>query len=176
MRGDQRAFTMLVTRHKAALYRYIRAYVGDADDAYDLLQQTFIAAWRALGRYDKERPLGTWLRAIARNKCRDHVRKARITRVLMIADWGSSAERVADPRPTPEDNSIDEEAVRALGRAVAELPRALKEPLLLTTLEKLSQAEAGRQLGISAKAVETRIYRARRRLAEIIVSSAGDQT
>ena len=172
--GDQQAFGALVTRYKSPLYGYVRRYVGNADDAHDLLQQTFLSAWLAFGGYDARRPLGVWLRAIARNKCRDHGRKSKIMRLLMIPDRGTAASQVADARPNPEERWIDEEGLRAMDRAIAGLPRALKEPFLLTAFEGLSQIKAGHELGISAKAVETRVYRARRRLANTLKSSDGE--
>ncbi|MDB5696211.1 MAG: polymerase sigma-70 factor,ECF subfamily [Sphingomonas bacterium] len=168
VRGDEQAFAQLVTRHKASLYGYIRRFVGNAEDAQDLLQQTFLSAWLAIERFDPERPPGAWLRTIARNKCRDHGRKALGRRLLKFADWGRAAEQVVDTRATPEERWIDDEGLGAVDRAVASLPRALKEPLLLTAFEGLSQAEAAQELGISVKSVETRLYRARRRLADTL--------
>lgn len=173
-RGDAQAFAALVTRHKASLYSYVRRYVGSADDAYDLLQQTFISAWLALDRYDAELPLLAWLRAIARNKCRDHARKTKVMRLLMVVDWPVSAGRVADARAGPDERWIEEEGLRAVDKAIADLPRALKEPLLLTAFEGLTHIEAGRELGITAKAVETRISRARRKLARVMDPRDGD--
>lgn len=166
--GDDQAFAGIVTRHKAALYGYIRRFVGDADDAHDLLQQTFVSAWLAIGRYDPGRSLEAWLRVIARNKCRDHGRKATVMRVLKIAEWGGAVEQVADTRATPEERWIDDEGLGAVDRAISALPPALKDPLLLTVFQGLSQAEAARELGVSVKSVETRIYRARRKLAEML--------
>ena len=166
--GDERAFASLIGRHKAALYRFARRYVGDADDAYDIVQQSFVAVWYALGRYDRGRGFATWLRAIALNKCRDHARRAALRRLPMFSGTGNAAETVADTQPDAEASWIAQQELAALDRAIAKLPRALKEPLLLTTFEGLSQAEAGRELGISAKAVETRVYRARRTLTEAL--------
>lgn len=166
--GDAQAFAALVAQHKASLYNYVRRYVGNADDAYDLLQQTFLSAWLALGRYDAELSLLAWLRAIARNKCRDHARKTKVMRLLMIADWSVPAAYVADVRAGPEEKWIEEEGLRAIDAAIAGLPRALKEPLLLTAFEGMSHIEAGRELGITAKAVETRVARARRKLASAL--------
>lgn len=163
--GDDRAFTMLMTRHKAGLYRFARRYVGDADDAYDIVQQSFVAAWQALSRYDSARRFDTWLRAIALNKCRDHARRATVRRLLLLSASTSAADDPADTRPNAEAVWIAQEGLAALDRAIAKLPRALKEPLLLTAFEGLGHADAGRELGISAKAVETRVYRARRALA-----------
>lgn len=101
--GDARAFASIVSRYKAPLYRFIRRYVGNEDDAYDLLQQTYVAAWSSLSRYDPERPLRTWLHAIAINKCRDHARKLKVR--WLFCGTGSSAEivNVADPQPNAED-------------------------------------------------------------------------
>lgn len=173
-RGNAQAFAALVTRHKAPLYSYVRRYVGSADDAYDLLQQTFLSAWLALGRYDVKLSLVAWLRAIARNKCRDHARKAKVMRLLMIDDWSVPASRVADDRADPEETWIEEEGLRAIDEAIADLPHALKEPLLLTAFEGMSHIEAGRELGITAKAVETRISRARQKLASALNPSDGE--
>jgi len=166
--GDERAFALLMGRHKAALYRFARRYVGDADDAYDVVQQSFVAAWKALERFDPARGFAPWLRAIALNKCRDHARRAAVRRLLMFSRRPSAIEHVADAQPDAEARWMAEQELVALDRAIAGLPRALKEPLLLTVFEGLSQAEAGRELGISAKAVETRVYRARRALTEVI--------
>jgi RNA polymerase sigma-70 factor (ECF subfamily) len=158
--GDARAFSLLVTRRKDGLFRLARRYVGNSDDAYDIVQQSFVAAWRALGRYDPTRRFDTWLRAIALNKCRDHSRRAAVRRLLMLYQG-----EAADPVREAEARWLADQELAALDMAIAKLPRALKEPLLLTAFEELSHAEAGLALGISAKAVETRVYRARRMLA-----------
>ncbi len=158
--GDSRAFAQLVTRRKEELYRFARRYVGNSDDAYDIVQESFVAAWRALGRFDPARRFDTWLRAIALNKCRDHARRAAVRRLLML-----SRDEAVDPVRDEEARWLADQQLVALDGAIATLPRALKEPLLLTAFEGLSQAEAGRALGLSVKAIETRVYRARRALA-----------
>ncbi len=162
--GDTRAFALLMTRHKDGLYRLARRYVGNSDDAFDIVQQSFLAAWQALGRYDPARRFDTWLRAIALNKCRDHGRRVKVRQVLMFSQRVFSQNLVIDPQLDADTRWIADQALDALDRAIAMLPRALKEPLLLTAFEGLTQAEAGQTLGISAKAVETRVYRARRAL------------
>ena len=169
--GDEQAFEALVGRHKVALYRLARRYVGDADDADDIVQASFVSAWGALKRYDPTRGFAAWLRTIALNKCRDHGRRAVVRRLLMIPVPASTVDFIADPQPGAEAELIAQEELAILNRAIVRLPRALKEPLLLTVFAGLNQAEAGRELGISAKAVETRVYRARRALTEAIAKS-----
>ncbi len=159
--GDRRAFELLVSRFKAPLYRFIRRYVGSSDDAYDLLQDTFISAWGALGRYDSGRAFPAWLRTIALNKCRDFGRRR------------SARQAMHDLFARERDNAVAEDGDDAedmrhahLDAAIAALPAKYKEPLLLTALEGLSHQEAAEVLRITSKAVEMRLYRARRLLAE----------
>lgn len=168
--GDERAFARLIARHKDGLYRFIRRYTGNPDDAYDLLQETFAAAWTALKRYDPERPFPTWLRSIALNKCRDWSRRRAVRRWLTRSDPIDSQAglNLADDGPSPEASVVELQRLARLDRAVANLPAGLKEPLILTALEELSQEEAGRILGLTAKAVELRVYRARKALAEAL--------
>ncbi len=174
IKGDRSAFNHIVRRHQEPLYRFIRRYVGDADEAYDLLQETFVSAWQALGRYDPARPAPTWLRRIALNKCRDWGRRRVVRRFFYSAkalDETTAAPDVS-ASANPEDNN--EVALTRLDRAIAALPAQLKEPLLLTAFEGLSQAAAGETLGISAKAVETRVYRARKLLAAALKADGVD--
>src|SRR5258707_6957326 len=70
-------------RHRGWLYQFIRRYVADRDDAYDVLQESFVTTWGALSRYDPERPFEAWLRRIALNKCRDRARRNAVRRTAM---------------------------------------------------------------------------------------------
>ncbi len=169
--GDQRAFGELMGRHKAWVYRFIRRHQPDAEEAYDILQETFTSAWGALRRYDPERPFHVWLRRIALNKCRDRARKAMVRRALFGSiGLGAAAEPpdVADPGPRPDTAAGANEAVQRLEAAIAALPGQLREPLVLTALEGMSQKEAAELLGVNVKVIETRIYRARKQLAGVL--------
>ena len=165
--GDARAFSILMRRHKDAIYRFCRRYVGDADDAYDLTQQTFVSAWSALGRYDPNRAFTIWLRAIALNKCRDHGRRATVRRLIFGArpKTAEALAEVASDVPSVETQAHDIRMLRVLDRALATLPDGLKTPLILTALDGLNTAEAAVVMGLSPKAVEMRLYRARKALS-----------
>ena len=168
---DNQAFAVLVSRYKAPVFAFIRRYVGGHEDAYDLLQQVFIAAWQSLASYDPDRPLGPWLTTIALNKCRDHSRKMKVRRLFQLA-WPVGAVDVPDTAPNAHQAMNADEELMLLDKAIAQLPRALKEPLLLTVFEGLSHAQAGAALGISAKAIEGRARRAREALKHQINSRA----
>ncbi len=163
LQGRQQAFTALMRRHKDKTYRFIRAYVGDAEEAYDLLQETFVAAWSALSGFDTGRPFTTWLKRIALNKCRDWTRRRKVRRFFFGAAKLETSPDIADPTPSPDTHL--ENALERLELAIADLPPSLKEPLLLTAIEGLSHQEAAGLLGLSVKAVETRVYRAKLALA-----------
>jgi RNA polymerase sigma factor CnrH len=167
--GEQRAFSILMARHKHWVWRFVRRYVGDADEAHDVTQDAFVAAMSNLHRYDPARPFEAWLRRIALNKCRDRARREAVRRAFGLSRRGpEETEQVADSAPGADRTLAAGAAMKALDQAIAALPPSLKEPLVLTALEGLSQKEAGDVLGLSAKAVEVRVYRAKRQLAEML--------
>lgn len=163
--GRQAAFAEIMRRYRQPVFRLARAFVGDPDEALDLVQETFVSAHQALGRYDGNRAMKAWLSAIAVNKCRDWARKRAVRRFLSFAGpVDGLAEAVADDRPAVDDAAADRQELDRVRSAISTLPMNLKEPLVLRTIEGLSQAETADVLGISQKAVETRLYRARARL------------
>jgi RNA polymerase sigma-70 factor (ECF subfamily) len=164
--GEQRAFTLLMGRHKHWVYRFVRRYVGDPDEAYDATQDAFVAALSNLHRYDPARPFEAWLRRIALNKCRDRARREAVRRAIGLGRHTAPPETAPDPAAGADHALAAATALAQLEQAIAALPSALKEPLVLTVLEGLSQKDAGAVLGLSAKAVEVRVYRAKRQLAE----------
>ena len=163
--GRQMAFTTLMARHREAVYRLARNHVGGEADALDVTQETFIAAFAALGRYDTARPLRGWLLRIALNKCHDWARRRAVGRLFTFARPLDDALDVADTAPDPERALGSARGVTKIRAAIAALPAPLKEPLILCAIEGLSQDEAAEVLRTSRKAVETRIYRARQKLS-----------
>ncbi len=166
--GDDKAFAVLVGRHKEPIYRLLRRYTGDSDEAYEAAHEAFIAAWRALKRYDPSRSFGAWLRTIAINKARDRGRRMLVRRVIFGSRNLDDAEvlETADPAAGAEYEVLADEQAKRLDRAIGRLPSALKEALILTAFEGLSQQEASQMLGVSVKTIETRVYRARKLLLD----------
>src|SRR5690606_19995564 len=137
------------------------------DDALDVTQECFVSAFAALRRYDASRPFRTWLLTIAVNKCRDWGRKRAVRGFFAFSLPIEEAHGVASEAPDPEAALASAGEVARIGKAVAALPSKLKEPLILCLLDGMSQDEAAGVLGISRKAVETRIYRARQKLSDL---------
>lgn len=164
--GRQSGYSALMAGHRQAVFRFVRSYVGDETEALDVTQDCFIAAFAALRRYDPSRPFRTWIMRIAVNKCHDWGRRRAVRRFFTLARPIEEAASVMDPDPDPEARLASDAGVARIHAAIASLPANLKDPLLLCAMEGLSQDEAAAMLGISRKAVETRIYRARQKLTE----------
>jgi RNA polymerase sigma factor CnrH len=170
LKGEETAFTALMRRHKSWLYLFVRRHASTSEDAYDIVQESFASAWSALKRYDPSRPFDIWLRRIALNKCRDRGRKETVRR-RVFAFLGAPPEvieQAPDPSARQDETAIADETLRKLDEAVRKLPAGLREPLVLTALQGLSQREAADVLGVTPKVIEMRAYRARKQLAAML--------
>ncbi len=165
--GRQAGYSALMRRHREPVFRMVRGHLGDEAAALDVTQESFIAAFQALRRYDPARAFRGWILRIALNKCRDWRRRRGVRRLFTFASPIEDAHAVADAAPDPETALASAHAVATIHVAITDLPDALKEPLLLCAMEGLTQDEAAGILGISRKAVETRLYRARQKLAHL---------
>src|SRR3546814_8906266 len=83
--SDLSAYGELMRRHREPVYRLVRGHIGDADAALDVTQQSFIAAFAALARYDGARPFRVWMARIAINKCHDWTRRRAVRRLFSFA-------------------------------------------------------------------------------------------
>ncbi|CAN5913713.1 sigma-70 family RNA polymerase sigma factor [soil metagenome] len=163
--GRDRAFALIVERNRDSLYRIALASLGNAEDALDAVQDVFVAAFLALKRFDGERPLRPWLAAIALNRCRDLGRRRHVRRLIAFAlPLDARSEAVAQDSPGADVVAADRQDLDRTMAAISRLPAALREPLILHTIEGMSQAEVAGSLRVSEKAVETRLRRARLRL------------
>lgn len=166
--GRQAAYRALMDRHRAAAFRLARHTTGNADAALDVTQQSFIAAFAALARYDQSRSFAQWLARIVINKSHDWARWRKVRQFFAFALPLDEAHEIAESAPDAETQAADREELDRTMSAIGTLPARLKEVLVLRTIEGHSQAEAADVLGISEKAVETRLYRARTKLTEIL--------
>lgn len=166
--GEQQAARQLVERHREAVYRLARSATGDAEEAFDIAQEAFVAAFAALQRYDPARPFRGWIAAITLNKCRDHARRRAVRRFLGTPMPDNAADWIAEDAPSTETIAADRAELVTTARAIAALPASLKDVLILRTIEGFSQEDTAKALGISGKAVETRLYRARQKLGQAV--------
>jgi len=177
-RGDEDAFAALTERHQSSVHRFIYRSVGEEETARDLTQEVFVRAWFALPKLSRKAKLTTWLFQIAVNICRDHAkskatRQARITFSLVQESQDETVEerQLVHPDPAPDRALEQSEMARLLNVEIRRLPNELLEPFLLGAVEGHPHKEIAVMLGLSAKAVEVRVYRARKLLMERIGNS-----
>ncbi|MGO8678484.1 MAG: RNA polymerase sigma factor [Limisphaerales bacterium] len=169
--GQDPALNDLMDRHGPTLFHYLVRSLQNQDDAADLAQETFARVYENRDKFDPRRKFSTWLYAIATNLVRDRFRwRARHPQVSLDAENPQTdvslrdTLRAADIEP---DQALEvRERSAAVRQAVAALPSDLRQPLVLALYEGRSQADIGQILDCSAKAVETRLYRARQKLRE----------
>lgn len=174
-RGDEAALRELMSRHKQTLHNFAYRYTANATDAAEITQEAFIRAWFNAGRFKPRAKVKSWLFSIAANLCRDQSRRNRkrsqdlsLDRHVSKAGGLTEVERVASNDPDAALQTEASEELRNLQLAIELLPHKLKTPFVLCVLEDHTHEEAAAILKTSTKAVETRIYRARKSLRETL--------
>lgn len=161
--GDPQAFTSLVETYQRPVYNLCYRMLGNAEDAEDAAQETFLRAYKSLGSYDNNRSLSTWLLSIAAHYCIDQIRRRRLP-LVSIEDL---------PMPDLPDKGLDVETklgnkeersrIRGLLEALEPTDRAL---VVMYYWYDFSYQEIGQSLKLTESAVKSRLHRARRAMAQ----------
>ena len=164
--GDTAAFRTLVESHQDMIYRLCVQWLTCGEDAREACQDTFLKAWQALPAWQPKGKLGTWLYQIALNQCRDRARSrtTRQRRATVTLDHLSATP--ACPGASPDLAAARSGDMEKLQRGLAHLPEPARAVLLLCGMESLTYAEAAGVLRCSERALEGRLYRARRQLMD----------
>lgn len=159
--GDTAALGVLFDRHQRGLERFIaRLAPCDADELADLVQMTFIELHRSASRFQGRSSVKTWIYGIAANCVRHHVR-GEVRRRAMLADVSA---RPHVSRSVPDVDAAHRQLVAQVGAALAALPPAQREVLVMVDLEEISGVEAARALGIREGTLWWRLHEARKAL------------
>ena len=169
--GDRAEFARFVEVFSGQVYRLALKMLQNSQDAEDILQETFIKAYKALPNFERRSSLSTWLYRIATNEALMFLRKKRLVQVSMDApienDEGDIRPRqIVDWCCLPETEIMSAEALTHLDISVQALPESLRTVFLLRDIEGLSTRETAEVLSISESAVKTRLSRARFQLRE----------
>lgn len=169
--GDKEACAICVREHSTNVYNLALKLTGDPAAAEDVLQETFLSAFRFIARFEAKSQLSTWLYRIAYNAALMRLRKRQVETVSLdesvedeegvpqprdFADWSENPERVV----------LDAEMRRVMDEAVGTLSETLKSVFVLRDVNGLSTAQAAQVLGLSEEAVKSRLLRARLALRE----------
>lgn len=177
--GDDLALNELMARWQQPLASYLYRHVGNETAALDLAEETFVRLYESRARFEGRAKFSTWLYTIATNLSRNHHRwRARHPNIPLDAPMtGDSPTALAEVLPanteTPADAAISHDRARQVREAIDALPEEQRTAVLLFEYQDLSHAEVADILGCSAKAVETRLYRARQGLRERLDALVG---
>jgi RNA polymerase sigma-70 factor (ECF subfamily) len=163
-RGNRKSFEPLVRKYQRRAYFTALGLLGNPEDALETSQEAFMRAFRALARFDADRPFYPWFYRILRNLCTNLLTRGRI-RVADNAD--RILERVpAGPESNPERQVSRKEIQDTVWRALSFLPADHREILILREMQEMTYAEIAEQLEIPIGTVMSRLYHARRELRQ----------
>ncbi len=157
-RGDTNAFSELVVKYKYPVWSLVRRYTGNSPESEDICQEAFLSLWKALPAFKGRSRFFTWFYRIIMNTCHNQARKPEMK---IAALDGGGTERLPDLRENPLALVERADLAEKAGKAIEELPDALKDALILRNSEGLSYSEIAEILGISVGTVKSRIHNAR---------------
>ncbi|QQO14474.1 sigma-70 family RNA polymerase sigma factor [Bradyrhizobium diazoefficiens] len=168
--GNRTAMHILYCRHNVRVYRFILRIVRDATTAEDLVSQVFLDVWRTAGQFQGRSQVSTWLLSIARFKALTAMRQRRFEDIDQ-----EDVRQIPDDTDTPE-TSLDRNDTSAILRAcVAKLSPAHREIINLVYYHEKSVEEVGRIIGIPQSTVKTRMFYARKQLADLLKGAGVDR-
>jgi RNA polymerase sigma-70 factor (ECF subfamily) len=172
-RGDTQAFDELMARYETKVYNLAYRLLGDAEEAYDIAQETFLRVYRALPRFRGGSTLHTWIHRIVVNLCLDEMKKRRRRPQLVQESppeeeesHESLIDRIPDETADPEELTLSRERQLIVRQAIASLPPHHRAVIVLYDLEGLAYNEVADVLKINIGTVKSRLNRARLALKE----------
>jgi RNA polymerase sigma-70 factor (ECF subfamily) len=168
-KGDQRAMQVLFARHNVRVYRFILRIVSNATVAEDLTSDVFLDVWRQADRFEARSQVSTWLLAIARFKALSSLR----SRANEQYDEDFVA-NIEDPSDDPEASMQKNDKAAMLRKCLEQLSPAHREIIDLVYYHEKSVAEVATIVGVPENTVKTRMFYARKRLAELLTAEGID--
>jgi len=163
-RGNAAAFTRLVEAYQRPVYNLAYRMLGNADEAEEAAQETFLRVYTQLGTYQPGRKFSSWLFSIASHHCIDVLRRRRLT-WLSIEDEEAPAEILTSDAPGPEDTMLQNEQETTVRKMLATLPPDYRLPVVLRYWNELSYEEIAEATHSTVSAVKSKLFRARAMLA-----------
>jgi len=164
--GDQVAFGRLVEAYKTPVFNLAYRLLGDAAEAEDAAQETFVRVYTHLNTYDPDRKFSSWILSITSHYCIDRLRRRRSS--WLSLDDLLTRRTFADPHDGPEKTALQREEQDAVNSLLADLPSQYRLVLILRYWQDLSYQEMSQVLGTTESAIKSLLHRARCLLAERI--------
>ena len=179
--GDREAFAAMVDEFSPKLFGLALRMLGDPQEAEDVLQESFLKAFNAIGQFEGRSTISTWLYRITSNEALMRLRKKKpalvsVDEPVQLGQGETVPRQLEDWCCLPEDEFMTAEAMVQLDQAMEELSPALKAAFVLRDLQGLTTEEAADTLEISESALKTRLSRARLQLRESLSTYFGERT
>lgn len=172
--GDTNAFEILVEDQKKIVFNLALRMLGNEEDAYDISQDAFLKAYTNLSGFRGDCKFSSWLYKLTTNLCLDFIRKRNRHKVipLVYEDDNGDSEYLEIPDETysPEAQTEQKQMRESVRNGLNRLPPQQREILVLREIGGMRYDEIGSQLGIEEGTVKSRIFRARKKLCEILSS------
>jgi RNA polymerase sigma-70 factor, ECF subfamily len=171
--GDTAAFEAIYNRYERRIYAFTYRLMGNAEDAYDLTQDTFVKAYMALPRTAPDLNLSAWLHRIASNACMDVLRRRKLIRWLPweTFDTNPAMEPAADDDPVGDYNQV--ETSSEVQTVLNKLSPKHRMALVLKEYQGMSCDEIGDVMGASRSAVKSLLFRAREEFRQVYLARFG---
>ena len=166
--GDRAAFSRIVQAYQKPVYNLCYRTLGDADEAEDATQETFLRAYTNFSRYDPDRRFLTWILSIASNHCIDRLRRRR--QVWLSLDDEPVMEQIAAPAESPQHSAERREQSETVQRWLSQLAPDYRVPLVLLYWYELSYEEIAATMDLSVAAVKSRLHRGRKQIADLMLA------
>jgi RNA polymerase sigma-70 factor, ECF subfamily len=163
----------LVREHSRLVYRIAYAVLRSHPDAEDSTQETFMRVLRYSSKLAEVEDPKTWLARIAWRVAVDRSKKRRWAREIPLDDPGKPVAEIASSEIPADEAVVATQLGVAVEKLIAALPKKLREPLILSTVEEISPREVAATLGINEAAVRSRVFRARQILKEKLAQQTG---
>jgi len=167
LRGETSAYNSLVQKYQRQVYNLSYRMLNSAEDAGDMVQETFIRAFGALASFRQDASFLTWLYKIASNLCIDHLRSRKSKGALSLdVELEEGREPAADRSCSPEDAAVRGAVSEIVQKAVMNLPERYRIVVVMRHLQGMSVEEIANQLELPSGTVKTHLFRAREMLRE----------
>jgi RNA polymerase sigma-70 factor (ECF subfamily) len=160
-----------VNKYSSEFYRYARVRLNSHEDSEDVVQQTFMKAFRSIDTYREEMNERSWLYTILLNAIKDRVSNAKVRPPLLTLDGDDDlAETLIDEHSGPEELVSQKLTLDQLSGAIASLPDQFSTPFVMREVSDMKYQDIANILGVPIGTVMSRLYRARKALAEILTA------
>lgn len=165
--GDKSAFGKIIEAYQSPVFNLAYRMLNNANEAEEAAQEAFIRAYTRLDSYNPQHKFSTWLLSITSNYCIDLIRKRRAILLSIDEPLAPHPALMSDRTASPESQAVQGEQEEMVQRLLQELPEDYRQAVVLRYWYELSYEEIAEMMETSVSAIKSRLFRARKQLAEI---------